>query len=467
MKESDLDSVKSSSSNASEMSTGALQYIREQMASSLNKIRDLEEQNKLIPILQKQLMGLRDEKRTLESLLMSHRAKSSPFSTQRVSPVHLRSNSFGELIRPKSTTREIGINCDVVATRDNEMNTTNIFRLSRCTGTQLSVSNVDSKLYTESEVQKLMESERSEWNRKLTKSVRETACQTAAAEPVKPQTLKINQLSQTDTKRTTTVGVSAKPQTLSVGSSEHTTNDVICDKCRVRKRTIACGTDDSEGLPLSLKLLENSSRSRSNLSISDVMTSSQSSSIGTQMGNTLRDAGTQSSTVSVSNKFSQSDAVIVKSKLMDTFDLIELKHQSSNTVAFKEPEPKSTRASSTNTIRTSYNDSGTNTIPTATIESGANTEVVPKRDVAVGGDHAETHFTITCDMKYCEPCKEAIRQLAKDVSPSPTIILKSPLEGSRIPRPNASPLAQRKVLKRQDTYSVDDKRTEGVEDDKT
>lgn len=39
-------------SNGSEVSTGALQNIREQMALSLKRMRDLEEQVKLVPVLQ-------------------------------------------------------------------------------------------------------------------------------------------------------------------------------------------------------------------------------------------------------------------------------------------------------------------------------------------------------------------------------------------------------------------------------
>lgn len=39
-------------SNGSEINTGALQNVREQMAISLKKMQDLEEQVKLIPLLQ-------------------------------------------------------------------------------------------------------------------------------------------------------------------------------------------------------------------------------------------------------------------------------------------------------------------------------------------------------------------------------------------------------------------------------
>lgn len=48
-RECDRESV---ASNGSEISTGALQHIREQMAISLSRMRDLEEQVKLVPLLQ-------------------------------------------------------------------------------------------------------------------------------------------------------------------------------------------------------------------------------------------------------------------------------------------------------------------------------------------------------------------------------------------------------------------------------
>lgn len=48
-RECDRESI---TSNGSEISTGALQHIREQMAISLSRMRDLEEQVKLVPLLQ-------------------------------------------------------------------------------------------------------------------------------------------------------------------------------------------------------------------------------------------------------------------------------------------------------------------------------------------------------------------------------------------------------------------------------
>ncbi len=48
-RETDRESI---ASNGSEVSTGALQNIREQMALSLKRMRDLEEQVKMVPLLQ-------------------------------------------------------------------------------------------------------------------------------------------------------------------------------------------------------------------------------------------------------------------------------------------------------------------------------------------------------------------------------------------------------------------------------
>lgn len=48
-READRESI---ASNGSEVSTGALQNIREQMALSLKRMRDLEEQVKMVPVLQ-------------------------------------------------------------------------------------------------------------------------------------------------------------------------------------------------------------------------------------------------------------------------------------------------------------------------------------------------------------------------------------------------------------------------------
>lgn len=225
------------------------------------------------------------------------------------------------------------------------------------------------------------------------------------------------------------------------------------------------------------------------------MSTSQTStsSIGTQMGNTMRDAGCQSTSVVLSNKSSQSDMVVVKGKATDTSGLVEVLDQASNTemgsrqsdveqAAEEEKRrlAKVLRSKGTNTIGVTKHEQGTSTIQVRLSETAANTEPVPQRHVAVEVQSAvETkpvlevvppkHVTGVCeDSNGCITCKERIRELARQYQvevpmtliQTTTKVVTSPVidNGSRIPRPSAmSPKTQRKpiaVLKRQDTYTV-------------
>ncbi|XP_017759766.1 PREDICTED: uncharacterized protein LOC108550534 isoform X2 [Eufriesea mexicana] len=116
----DFDNASVGSGN-SNLSTGALQNIREQMAASLERMRELEEQVKAIPMLQVQVSVLKEEKRNLlrqvdelsktsqcnESVLHRHRSQS--FSEQRGSQRNPRNAA--------TPTRDMGTMCGVM-TRD-------------------------------------------------------------------------------------------------------------------------------------------------------------------------------------------------------------------------------------------------------------------------------------------------------------------------------------------------------------
>ncbi|CAK9819170.1 KN motif and ankyrin repeat domain-containing protein 1 [Anthophora plagiata] len=116
----DFDNASVGSGN-SNLSTGALQNIREQMAASLERMKELEEQVKAIPMLQVQVSVLKEEKRNLlrqvdELSKMSpcnegalHRHRSQSFSEQ-----------HGSQRNPKNAstpTRDMGTMCGVM-TRD-------------------------------------------------------------------------------------------------------------------------------------------------------------------------------------------------------------------------------------------------------------------------------------------------------------------------------------------------------------
>ncbi|XP_076177002.1 KN motif and ankyrin repeat domain-containing protein 2 kank isoform X2 [Ptiloglossa arizonensis] len=119
----DFDNASVGSGN-SNLSTGALQNIREQMAASLERMRELEEQVKAIPMLQVQVSVLKEEKRSLlrqvdelsktnsrEDAL--HRYRSQSFSEQRASLRYLKN----AMVTAPTPTRDMGTMCGVM-TRD-------------------------------------------------------------------------------------------------------------------------------------------------------------------------------------------------------------------------------------------------------------------------------------------------------------------------------------------------------------
>lgn len=93
-------------------------------ANLKHRIRDLEEQTKLIPLLQIQIQALRDERHQLQSLLESRASSSSSassphhqpvFQAHRVSPVSLNSYKIPPVAVPK---RNVGVNTTSVLYRD-------------------------------------------------------------------------------------------------------------------------------------------------------------------------------------------------------------------------------------------------------------------------------------------------------------------------------------------------------------
>lgn len=164
-------SVVSNGSNGSEVNATALQQVREQMAFSLKRMRDLEEQVKLIPLLQMQLQGMKEDRRQLQLQLKAEEIKSTSsslsssqpqiFQPQRVSPVSL--TSLNKHIRCLKNT---GTSTSPVLRRD--VGCSPIVQVSpaklRCqaTSTDLilpvtSTHSINERLYTEQEVKKSIE----------------------------------------------------------------------------------------------------------------------------------------------------------------------------------------------------------------------------------------------------------------------------------------------------------------------
>lgn len=135
------------------------------------QIRDLQEQTKLIPLLQLQIQSLRDERQQLlfQSEVKASRASSvastSPnsqpvFQAQRVSPVSLNAIKFTPPAPPKRANRSTGTNTNVTLQRDvgcsPEKITTSIHR-AVSTDFIVKVDGDGGRLYTERDLKKAIE----------------------------------------------------------------------------------------------------------------------------------------------------------------------------------------------------------------------------------------------------------------------------------------------------------------------
>ncbi|KAF4523385.1 hypothetical protein B566_EDAN013467 [Ephemera danica] len=350
--DSDVASIAGSATSG--VSTGALQNIREQMAKSLEKMREMEERIKLIPVLQNQLAALKEEKRLMLLQLKTGEAERNKLISLETEAAALRErvenlsdrglatprmqrkfNKEGESShlfelridegqmnggpRDRVAMRDVGIECCVltrdvgvthsgpklrnvgtqskpteknllsfstirsesippsptaaysfhadesnrkqdegeemlktkqasvppevktkVRTVDNSMNTLKPDVKNASCGTELRMN----QIYTESQVEVMVE----EHGRKVLRDdeVLRTRRRSDKGVMAKP--------------RCSDIAIAATPRVRDVASSECTINDVLCDKCNVRKRSVGVGSSDllrspGDGGPASLASL--------------------------------------------------------------------------------------------------------------------------------------------------------------------------------------------------------------------
>lgn len=144
-----------------------------------NRIRDLEEQAKLIPLLQLQIQALRDERRLLQAQLESRASSASStsphpqpvFQAHRISPVSLNSVKLApSIIAPKRTT---GTNTNSVLLRDvgcSPESVNKTIHKGSSTDFVMKVVGDGGRLYTERDLKKAIEMAHSKM-RKATSTV--------------------------------------------------------------------------------------------------------------------------------------------------------------------------------------------------------------------------------------------------------------------------------------------------------
>ena len=427
------------------------------------------------------------------------------FQPQRVSPISLE--SMGARMRTSSSSsdklnkspvlkRDVSTMCSKHTTRDIAVGSpVPHTKTQRDVGCNAAVTKtVNDNLYTKIDVEERirMSIKEHEERKKLErlkglisvgtqmytakKDVKDMANQTKPEKSI--QKYSVSVMAQPATRESFTT---CKPDVRSVGSSNDRVTDVLCEKCLVTKRSVACATEDAAkgetAKTVSLKLLDMPARSNTfslgdneKLNISKKTTGTQYSpkvvhNTGSQTATTLQHTIGVQFSPEQQNTGTQFE-LYTMARQTDTRDLIRLSNSQTNTeeisppTIVKEEKPQfvkpvvHTKASNTDIKK--YQDHGVNTLPPVTTSStSCNTEEVNKRDIACG-DIVKPHISIACADNYCDSCKDAIKNLAKDFSK----VLASPLPTraveSKIPRPKnlPSPSPVRKQFSRQNTYTI-------------
>lgn len=381
------------------------------MSQSLCRMRDLEEQVKIIPMLQLQLSILKEEKRLQKIELEQQKTRCSiqpAFTPQRISSVSLKSLN-SHLVPQKCDvavmcsilTRDVGVSTNLIKTRAvaSQFDENFIEKAQTSTvGTQMNLKLIEKKI-----------------NSTQTREI----FQKSIGVNVSVEKVDFSSIFQ--------------PETRTLGISDDTVNDQI--NLKTTKQNKAVGTDSEQKSKISLKQMDSKRSLSFSLGENEKLNLKKNQS--TQYSHSIdkKTIGTQS---------------IVNSQNKSTQKLIETQSQATTTSGLLKLID-----SSINTNKILLNDSGMNTEQT-TIETdtkSSNTEILPiKKDASCGEEQKSPHILIKCADNYCDTCKDHIKNLAKLFSFSSSGICIEQTNLSRIPRPTT--IKNDKKLIRQDTYTV-------------
>jgi hypothetical protein len=362
------------------------------------KLKDLEEQAKLIPLLQMQIQALREERQQLQSQIGSRASStSSPspnqphqpvFQAHRVSPVSLNAMKIAPVIIPKRTT---GTNTSSVLSRDVGCSPEVVAKLvQRGTSTDfcMKVDGDGGRLYTERDLKKAIEMAHA----KMRKASATVGTQFGENEK-------------------------EKVQTRSIG----------CGSTGKQMREISCGTEEPNLMMTMIKGITISPSTVANKTVEIIPTASPLSLKDMNKLPITRTSATQTFNPLTHNQTTQSSPNVTH-KATDSNDLIRLVHKNSMTeVAQKRDQIVHT----SDLIK--FQQAGTNTPPPVvpiTRSTASNTNLITVKSVGIN----------------CETQSE----------PTSNLSLNHIGNGSKIPRPmpQPSPNTQRKVFVRQETFTV-------------
>lgn len=379
-------------------------------------------------------------------------SKSYPQQCAESAPTHPIQKRDASQMTTVSLTRDIGVTTNQVKTRTTAVNT-------------------DQKIYSKQELQAAIdltiEKQQLEQFHVYQKKLISVGTQMCPAAIPQKQTVSTSQQTQNESQTIFTqtctnqksVEISCRPQTRTIGISDHSTVEEVCRTCAIEKRAIGCGPDDEPSL-ISLKLMDVALPKRSltfslgdgeKLNISRKSTGTQYSFVGPMK----IDSSTQHAAPITRDKQCQQSGPIMCNQMNDTNGLIKIKSQGCATDPIQQIEKCNVES---NTEPRQLENVSTNTNPPLKLlDHSTNTTKIQFKDAACGAI-VKPHISISCADNYCDTCKESIMNLAKGFTKptnSVSVSIQSIPETSRIPRPMTlmSPRTERKFL-RQNTYTV-------------
>ncbi|XP_029165722.1 KN motif and ankyrin repeat domain-containing protein 1 isoform X2 [Nylanderia fulva] len=493
--DSDNASVGSGNSN---LSTGALQNIREQMAASLERMKELEEQVKAIPMLQVQVSVLKEEKRNLLRQVdelsktnscnndILHRHRSQSFSEQRATALRNLKNTGTVSTRDMGTmcgvmTRDIGVSHQQVRTRDVGMITSTPIKPS-LQKSRLRIEEIMPEMQDESTVLKdetpsnltnLCDSRN--WKSNLARSqlmleeiLPEVRKQHLMRAPLYVESTPFNENDRKTAKKTRDFGINTENRSKVLQCSHFLIED-IPPEARKETRKRSCGTTTSLNMKDVLTsedtklLVENALRNYRNNLVKKTFSKSVQCTPETPKVE-KRDRAVQvaelfmmRSHVSVTAKPSVAD-VGVEVKLDPSTKSVcigpdavaqppvslSLMNSRSHSFNYGDSRTKSKRTSGKSVavmvddlVRTVTRSTDTFGLAPKCRDFSTSTTRKKFVDVSVG-DSVRPHISISCAANYCDNCKETIKSLAKQIANNAENSLNHQNSNmvSRIPRPS-------------------------------
>ncbi|KAG7206756.1 hypothetical protein KM043_000677 [Ampulex compressa] len=512
----DFDNASVGSGN-SNLSTGALQNIREQMAASLERMKELEEQVKAIPMLQVQVSVLKEEKRSLlrqvdelskrnscNGALQRHRSRS--FSEEGTCPRNRKSTPTRDTGTMCGVmTRDVGVSHQQVRTRDVGMITSTPIKhpLQR---SQLRIEEIlpedqSGRLQDHSPSISLenlysndtwrrssstlgeMTGERLTPEMKIKRRLRRSPLQIESISP----TYRLADLGEPK-KKFRDIGINTRDRLRNLRCSRFIVEDIAPEAKGEEIEKRSCGTGTSVRMKDVLTkedvavIVDDAVRIYKSTLVKDTVSRACQHSPEALKAVEKRDRFVQ-----VTEQFKMRSNVGVTAKPRTSEVGIEAKTGTWSRSVAVGPDPVSTQPLSLHSLNSrshSFNYGDTKAQRTATKAVGVlandlirttarstdTSGLAPKRrefgtspikkkftDVSVG-DSVRPHISISCTASYCDNCKETIKNLAKQIANNAENNMNHQNANlvSRIPRPSHIALnatEHRRQFKRQDTYT--------------